>query len=77
MQCMLLCTSMRGPSQQACPLWPAPHPCAATFIFQNPAIFEASSELGDITGLYLIDDEGTIQVGRCDWPAGGLGAAPT
>lgn len=36
---------------------------AATFVFQNPAIFEASSELGDITGLYMIDDEGTIQVG--------------
>lgn len=35
---------------------------AATFIFQNPAIFEASSELGDITGLYMTDDEGTIQV---------------
>lgn len=37
-------------------------PAAATFIFQNPAIFEASSELGDITGLYMTDDEGTIQV---------------
>lgn len=36
---------------------------AATFIFQNPAIFEASSELGDITGLYMTDDEGTLQVG--------------
>lgn len=35
---------------------------AATFVFQNPAIFEASSELGDITGLYMNDDEGTIQV---------------
>ncbi|EFN58604.1 hypothetical protein CHLNCDRAFT_19726 [Chlorella variabilis] len=33
----------------------------ATFVFQNPAIFEASSELGDITGLYMNDDEGTIQ----------------
>lgn len=33
----------------------------ATFVFQNPAIFEASSELGDITGLYMTDDEGTIQ----------------
>lgn len=39
-------------------------PAAATFVFQNPAIFEASSELGDITGLYMEDDEGTIQVGR-------------
>jgi photosystem II 13kDa protein len=32
----------------------------ATFVFDNPAIFEASSELGDITGLYMTDDEGTI-----------------
>lgn len=32
----------------------------ATFIFDNPSIFEASSELGDITGLYMKDDEGTI-----------------
>lgn len=32
----------------------------ATFIFENPAVFEASSELGDITGLYMNDDEGTI-----------------
>jgi hypothetical protein len=40
---------------------------AATFIFQNPAIFEASSELGDITGLYMNDDEGAITVRR--WPS--------
>ncbi|KAI3436558.1 hypothetical protein D9Q98_005974 [Chlorella vulgaris] len=33
----------------------------ATFVFQNPAVFEASSELGDITGLYMTDDEGTLQ----------------
>lgn len=32
----------------------------ATFSFENPAIFDASSELGDITGLYMTDDEGTI-----------------
>ena len=32
----------------------------ATFIFDSPAVFEASSELGDITGLYMTDDEGTI-----------------
>ncbi|KAL4534579.1 hypothetical protein Ndes2526B_g05513 [Nannochloris sp. 'desiccata'] len=32
----------------------------ATFVFENPAIFEASSELGDITGLYMTDDEGEI-----------------
>ena len=35
---------------------------AATFVFQNPAIFEASSEMGDITGLYMNDDEGQIAV---------------
>jgi photosystem II protein len=35
---------------------------AATFVFNSPTIFEASSELGDITGLYMTDDEGTIQV---------------
>jgi len=33
----------------------------ATFVFENPSVFEASSELGDITGLYMNDDEGTIQ----------------
>jgi photosystem II 13kDa protein len=33
----------------------------ATFVFTQPSVFEASSELGDITGLYLIDDEGTLQ----------------
>jgi photosystem II protein len=32
----------------------------ATFVFDTPAIFEASSEMGDITGLYMNDDEGTI-----------------
>lgn len=32
----------------------------ATFVFDSPSIFEASSELGDITGLYMTDDEGTI-----------------
>lgn len=33
----------------------------ATFVFDEPAVFEATGELGDITGLYMIDDEGTIQ----------------
>lgn len=33
----------------------------ATFVFTQPSVFEASNELGDITGLYLIDDEGTLQ----------------
>ncbi|KAK9809862.1 hypothetical protein WJX72_000522 [[Myrmecia] bisecta] len=32
----------------------------ATFVFTEPTIFEASAELGDITGLYLEDDEGTL-----------------
>ena len=33
----------------------------AQFTFNQPSVFEASSELGDITGLYLVDDEGTLQ----------------
>lgn len=33
----------------------------ATFLFQNPTVFEASSEVGDITGLYMVDDEGELQ----------------
>ncbi|GMH43180.1 hypothetical protein BSKO_11102 [Bryopsis sp. KO-2023] len=32
----------------------------AFFTFQNPNVFEASSEMGDITGLYLVDDEGVL-----------------
>ena len=32
----------------------------ATFVFNQPAVFEASGELGDITGLYLIDTEGEL-----------------
>ena len=32
----------------------------ATFIFDNPSVFEASSNIGDITGLYMNDDEGEI-----------------
>lgn len=32
----------------------------ATFVFAEPSIFEASSELGDITGLYMVDDEGVL-----------------
>ena len=34
----------------------------ATFVFSNPTIFDNLTELGDITGFYMIDDEGTIQV---------------
>eukprot|EP01024_Parvocaulis_polyphysoides_P075467 TRINITY_DN97528_c0_g1_i1.p1 TRINITY_DN97528_c0_g1~~TRINITY_DN97528_c0_g1_i1.p1 ORF type:complete len:170 (-),score=16.59 TRINITY_DN97528_c0_g1_i1:188-655(-) len=33
----------------------------ATFIFQNPTVFENTGEMGDITGLYMVDDEGTLQ----------------
>lgn len=33
----------------------------ATFVFEQPSVFDSSLELGDITGLYLIDDEGIIQ----------------
>ncbi|GLC34501.1 PSII 6.1 kDa protein [Pleodorina starrii] len=32
----------------------------ATFIFENPSIFQASGEMGDITGLFMVDDEGTL-----------------
>lgn len=32
----------------------------ASFTFKAPSVFEASSDLGDITGLYLVDDEGTL-----------------
>ena len=31
------------------------------FVFDQPSVFDSSRELGDITGLYLIDDEGIIQ----------------
>ncbi|KAK9785091.1 hypothetical protein WJX73_002015 [Symbiochloris irregularis] len=33
----------------------------ATFIFPEPAVLNTTEELGEITGLYMIDDEGTIQ----------------
>lgn len=33
----------------------------ATFIFDQPSVFDSSRELGDITGLYLIDEEGVLQ----------------
>lgn len=33
----------------------------AMFTFNQPSVFEASSDLGDITGLYLEDDEGLLQ----------------
>merc|ERR1711963_356590 len=32
----------------------------ATFTFAQPSVFEAGNELGEITGLYMNDDEGTI-----------------
>lgn len=32
----------------------------AYFSFQTPDVFEASVEMGEITGLYLVDDEGEI-----------------
>ena len=32
----------------------------ATFIFEAPTVFESSEERGDITGLYMVDDEGEI-----------------
>ena len=33
----------------------------ASFVFKEPTVFEASSNLGDITGLYMVDDEGVLQ----------------
>ncbi|PKA66464.1 Photosystem II reaction center PSB28 protein, chloroplastic [Apostasia shenzhenica] len=33
----------------------------ATFTFEEPSVFDSSSELGDITGLYMIDEEGVLQ----------------
>ncbi|XP_078427727.1 photosystem II reaction center PSB28 protein [Wolffia australiana] len=33
----------------------------ATFIFDEPSLFDSSGELGDITGFFMIDDEGVIQ----------------
>ena len=32
----------------------------ATFVFSEPSVFEASEDLGDITGLYMIDAEGEL-----------------
>lgn len=33
---------------------------SALFIFDKPSVFEASGELGEITGLFMIDDEGEL-----------------
>lgn len=33
----------------------------ATFIFDEPSVFDSSAELGEITGFYMIDEEGVIQ----------------
>ncbi|MQL85381.1 hypothetical protein Taro_017890 [Colocasia esculenta] len=33
----------------------------ATFIFDQPSVFDSSSELGDITGFFMIDEEGVLQ----------------
>lgn len=30
---------------------------SARIVFENPSLFQASSEMGEITGLYLVDDE--------------------
>ena len=32
----------------------------ASFVFKEPSVFEADNQLGDITGMYLVDDEGTL-----------------
>ncbi|KAG9447730.1 hypothetical protein H6P81_013858 [Aristolochia fimbriata] len=33
----------------------------ATFIFDQPSVFDSSGELGDITGFFMIDEEGVLQ----------------
>jgi photosystem II 13kDa protein len=33
----------------------------AIFTFDEPSLFDSSGELGDITGFYMIDEEGVIQ----------------
>eukprot|EP00270_Netrium_digitus_P019572 TRINITY_DN7743_c0_g2_i1.p1 TRINITY_DN7743_c0_g2~~TRINITY_DN7743_c0_g2_i1.p1 ORF type:complete len:219 (-),score=63.71 TRINITY_DN7743_c0_g2_i1:194-817(-) len=33
----------------------------ATFVFEQPSVFDSSRELGDITGFYMIDEEGIMQ----------------
>lgn len=33
----------------------------ATFIFDQPSVFDSSGEIGEITGLYMIDEEGVLQ----------------
>ena len=34
--------------------------CAASFNFQQPTVFEADNALGEITGLFMIDEEGEM-----------------
>jgi photosystem II reaction center protein Psb28 len=34
--------------------------CAATLKFTQPSVFEADNSLGEITGLYLTDEEGEL-----------------
>ncbi|RWW20934.1 hypothetical protein BHE74_00011124, partial [Ensete ventricosum] len=33
----------------------------AIFAFDQPSVFDSSGELGDITGFYMIDEEGVLQ----------------
>jgi len=44
---------------------------SAKIVFDNPSLFQASSEMGEITGLYMVDDE--VRTSTCaGW--GGVGA---
>ena len=36
----------------------------AIFFFENPDVFESNGTQGDITGLYLSDEEGTMSTAR-------------
>lgn len=37
-----------------------PQTRAASFVFEGPSVFEADNALGEITGLYMVDEEGEL-----------------
>ena len=48
----------------------------ATLYFEKPAVFENTGEAGEITGLYMIDDEGEMSTVRGPPPPRARGATP-
>lgn len=38
----------------------------AIFLFEQPYVFDSSGGMGDITGFYIIDDEGVLQLAYGD-----------